>query len=172
MKLNQKNGCLYVCSILSITFSWLQGAEKRSVTIESPELPKAVVKSMQVEPSQIQELKMRLAFLQDRIENLEQLMDDYAKKILDNDAYEGVETARQKLTLFLKDNAIALISLACTLTGLYMTYYYSRESLKLNRASFLLDKGAVAFEHLWMVTKNRCSEYLAIIKKAAVQFAA
>ena len=74
----------------------------------------------------------------------------------------------QKLQTFLKDHAYTIISLACAIAGLYMTYYYSNEGLKLSRASFIIDKGEAAMKNLSMVAEGKFAQYKALVEKAKV----
>ena len=69
----------------------------------------------------------------------------------------------QKVRAFLQNNALTLISLVCTLTSLYMTYYFSNESHKLAQASFLIDKGGAALKNIGMVAAGKYNEYRALV---------
>lgn len=46
----------------------------------------------------------------------------------------------QKIQNFIKTHGYSMITLSCTLIGLYMNYYYSREQLACSRASLAQPK--------------------------------
>lgn len=61
-----------------------------------------------------------------------------------------------------KENALAVVSTLCTILGLYLNYRNNYESLKLNRASFIIDKGAAAFENLSLIDVEQYDQFAAL----------
>ena len=115
---------------------------------------------LQAKLDQLNDLKMRLEALQGQINELEQAI-QASRQVSENEQAKSAITVGQ-LREFLKDNAFNIISLACTLTGLYMSYYFNHENLKMSQASFLIDKGEVALKNLWMVAKRQYAQYRAL----------
>lgn len=74
-------------------------------------------------------------------------------------------TASQKMQTFLQQHCCTIISLACTMASLYMSYYFSNEALKMSRASFLLDRGVVALKNIWMIPAGYYDKYIALGQK-------
>jgi hypothetical protein len=61
-----------------------------------------------------------------------------------------------------KENALAVVSTLCTILGLYFSYRNNYESLRLNRASFIIDKGAAAFKNLSLIDAEQYDQFAAL----------
>lgn len=174
MKPTNSAGTLHIGSlILVVVCSSFCVAEEQSVIAKTAELPQAEINSSeccsQVESDQLQELRMRLASVQDRVDKLEQTMNDFPQEIRKKDVVQPVTTTSQKVQLFLKENALSLTSLVCTVMGMYISYYFNHETLKLNQASFVIDKGEAAWKHLSMMAAGQYGKYKTLVDQAKAQ---
>lgn len=132
---------------------------------EVKKLESCVPKSdVQMQADQIKELRLRLAAVQEKMEKIEQTMTSDQQILRKKDEEPQAKTSSQEVHAFVKNNVFNLISVVTTIAGLYMSYHFNNEMLKLNRASFVIEKGEVAMNNLRMVAAGQHARYYGLVK--------
>lgn len=111
---------------------------------------------------QFQEIQAALVAMQLKLDTLTQETIDNLKVITEKEKSCCKGTIACDLAKFLAEHSLTIVSTACALIGLYLSY----ESLKISTASFVIDKGDVAINNIDMIARGRYSQYKALLESS------